>query len=517
MTLSDSRKVFTINAVMDCQTLITGYPIVMKHFPIKTNPFSHQRDILQSTCLTESYGLLWEQGCGKTKPIIDTAAYLYSEGLIDGVLIVAPPGVERNWITDEIPAHLNDDIRERTETILYRTSEAHRKSFQRESELKLKHDGLLFLAISYNAFMTVAGKNFVWNFMKRRRFLYALDEAHYIKTPNAKRTKAIIASAKYASYRRLLTGTPLANGPFDIYSQIRFLDDNFWKRQGMASFQAFKSRYGIFETMRLSGRSFEKLLEYRDVDDLKEKISTITHRVRKEDVLDLPPKLYQKRTFQLSAEQRRIYSELAEHYETILRDGTLVEADLPIVRLTRFMQIVCGYVSTVDDETGESTSHDIPGDNPRMSMFEEVVESIDRPCIVWARFTRDIDLVVNKLIDMGKKVGRYDGKVSPDECAETDRAFKAGDIDFIVANAAKGKEGLTWHRAKFVIYYSNSFKLLDRLQSEDRAHRAGMDDNAVTYIDICAEDTVDERVIHALREKRDIARLIQNDPLSSWI
>lgn len=489
----------------------------MLDFSFKTQPFTHQLEAFEGTRDTESFGLLWEQGCGKTKPVIDTAAYLYLTGKIDAMLVVAPPGVERNWISDEIPVHMPESVYDRTETILYRSSDAHRKSFQQESASKLLHDGFLVLAISYPAFMTKAGKEFVWKFMKRRRFLYALDEAHYIKTPGAKRTKSVIASAQYASYRRLLTGTPLANGPFDLYSQIRFLNDNFWKAQGIASFAAFKSRYGIFETMRMQGREFQKLLEYRDVDDLKKKISSISHRVRKEDVLDLPPKLYQKRYFKITDEQKRIYRALKDEYEVVMRDGTVVEADLPIVRLLRFMQIVCGYVGQYDESTGEVVSHDIPGQNPRLDLFTEIVEENYSPTIVWARFTRDIDLVVAKLQELGKTVARYDGRATPDECAAADRAFKNGDIDYIVANAAKGKEGLTWHRAKLVIYYSNSFKLIDRLQSEDRAHRAGMDDNPVTYVDICAEGTVDERVINALRAKRDIAREIQSDPITEWI
>lgn len=489
----------------------------MSQIIFKTQPFKHQLEAFESTKETDSFGLLWEQGCGKTKPVIDTAAHLYLSNKIDAMLVVAPPGVERNWISDEIPTHMPQSVFDVTQTILYRSSDAHRKSFQNEAHQKLLHDGFLVLAISYHAFMTKAGKEFVWKFMKRRRFLYALDEAHYIKTPGAKRTKSVIASSQYAAYRRLLTGTPLANGPFDLYSQIRFLNDNFWKSQGIASFAAFKSRYGIFESMRMQGREFQKLVEYRDVDDLKKRVSSISHRVRKEDVLDLPPKLYQKRYFRITDEQKRHYENLRDNYETVMRDGTLVEADLPIVRLLRFMQIVCGYVGQYDETTGEVVSHDIPGGNPRLDLFTEIVEENDRPTIVWARFTRDIDLIVEKLRSLGRSVMRYDGRATPDECAEADRAFKAGDIDYIVANAAKGKEGLTWHRAKLVIYYSNSFKLIDRLQSEDRAHRAGMDDNPVTYIDICAEDTVDERVINALRAKRDIAREIQNDPITEWI
>ncbi len=484
-------------------------------FPHVIKPFNHQKEHLLKYAGEKAWGLLWEQGTAKTKPIIDTAAYLYDEGKINGLVVVAPPGVERNWNTDEIPKHMPPEFAFDVRVHVFLTAKKNTKEHKRSLNALMNHDGLAILLISYNAFMTKEGKAYVWKFLKEKECLYVLDESHNIKTPKAKRTQSIVASGKYGKYRRILTGTPVAIGPFDLYSQIRFLDEFFWKNKGIHGTVEFRQYFGRWftraEAQRLHGYDpgYDQLIEYQNLDILREWLSEITDRKLKDDVLDLPPKLYSKRYFDMSREQIAAYKTLDEELMLEIGDN-IITAELPIVKLLRFQQITCNYVPVGEDEP----VHMFATKNPRMKVMEDLRDSIYQPTIIWARFTED----VNQLMDLlGKDAVRYDGSVSDEDAERNKAAFQAGDAKWFVGTAQKGGPGLTLHQAKNMIYYSNSFRLIDRLQSEDRAHRAGMDEHPVNYIDIVANNTVDDQIVDNLRGKREIAVEIQGDEWKDWI
>jgi SNF2 family DNA or RNA helicase len=226
-------------------------------------------------------------------------------------------------------------------------------------------------------------------------------------------------------------------------------------------------------------------------------------------VLDLPPKLYSKRYFDLTPEQQRVYVEIKTEALTLLDTGDVVTAPLIITRLLRMQQVTCGYVPTDDGHVEQM----IGDKNPRLDTLVELCEGLAHPAIIWAKFRKDIDLIMEKL---GDKAVRYDGQTSDDERAEAKRRFQTGDVQFFVANPAAGSTGLTLTAARTVIYYNNSFKLVDRLQSEDRAHRAGQT-FPVDYIDIVAPNTVDVAIVNALRSKVNIAAEITGDNLKEWL
>lgn len=484
-------------------------------YPHVIPPFEHQAKHFLRHADTKAWGLLWEQGTAKTKPIIDTAALLYENRKIDGMLVVAPPGVERNWKSDEIPKHLPAEFALDWMVEFFSTSKKHTKNHQRLMNRLLNHDGMAVLLISYDAFMTKEGKALVWKFLQKRKCLYVLDEAHNIKAPGAKRTLSINASAKYAPYRRILTGTPVAVGPFDLYSQIKFLDEWFWKNKGIHGAVEYRQFFGDYLTRDQQLQQwgydlgYDKLLEYKNVDLLQKWLQEIADRVVKDDVLDLPPKLYSKRYFDMSKEQEAAYRQLKE--ELLLQIGdTLIEGTLPMVKMLRLQQIACNYVPV----EGEDPIHMFSKKNPRLGIMEDIRDATHQPGIVWGRFRHDIDQIMDLL---GKDAVRYDGTLDDDEAERSKLAFQRGDAKWFVGNAQKGGSGLTLTQAKTMVYYSNSFRLIDRLQSEDRCHRGGMDDQPVNYIDIVCNGTVDERVVENLRGKRDLAMEIQGDNWKEWI
>lgn len=488
---------------------------ILKTYVHQIEPFSHQRHYLENNLKRKSWGLLWEQGTAKTKPIIDTAAILFLAKEIDGLLVVAPPGVERNWNTDEIPKHMPPDVALETLVQVFKTSKKNTAAHKRDMESLFRHDGLSVLLISYNAFTTKEGKDLCRKFLNKRKTLMVLDESHNIKTPNAKRTKALISAGRYAKYKRILTGTPISVGPFDIYSQIKFLDEWFWKNKGIHGAVEFRNFFGRWFTRadckQLHGYDpgYDKLIEYQNLDKLTEWLQEISDRVVKEDVLDLPPKLYQKRYFEPSKEMRSAYEELKK--ELMLEIGdSMITAELPIVMLLRLQQIACNYVPTGEDEP----VHTFSDKNPRLEILEQIDSETYRQGIIWARFRHDIDQIMDLL---GDKACRYDGAIDDDTAERNKLAFQRGDYKWFVGNAQKGGSGLTLTQAKTVVYYSNSFRLIDRLQSEDRAHRGGMSNEPVTYIDIMSTFPIDKHIVDNLRNKREVSAEVLRDEMKEWI
>lgn len=456
---------------------------------------------------------------GKTKLSIDIFADSVRQGQVDALLVVAPPGVDRNWITDELPTHLDDDLFAQCDLMLYKSSKASTKWHKDALSRNLNHKGLAVLTMSYDAFMTKNGKNHAWKFLQKRKVFYVLDEAHAIKTPSAKRTKSIVASAKYAKKRRLLTGTPVSSGPFNVYTIMKFLDEDFWKKRlGLNTAAEFRSYFAQWEMRKMwvrgrngpEERDVPELVKYQNLEELHRIIADSSSRVTKDEVLDLPPKLYSKRYFELSDRQAELYEELRTEF-TLQLEHDVIEAPLAIVMMLRLQQITSGYLPTEDGRP-----YYIEGPNPRLNTLGMDLDENPHPAIVWCRFREDVTQVMAMAEKMGRRPVRYDGLVDVDQCAINKDAFNNGEADLFVGTPSKGGTGITLLPARTVYYYSNSFKLVDRLQSEDRSHRIGQQ-HSVNIVDIIAPGTIDERIVWALRNNFDLAAQITGDKLKEWL
>lgn len=478
-------------------------------YQMKTQPFTHQREGWERTRDLPAYAVLWEQGTGKTKLTIDTAGHLYDSGKIDCLIVVAPKGVHRNWISDELPKHMPDSVP--WKGIVWQSQKTGNISFRALAKEVMNFSGLAVLAMNYEATLTDDGDKFLSRLLQARKTMLVLDESAYIKNPGTKRTKRLIARGKYAKVRRILTGTPVANSPFDVYSQFAFLNEDIWKPLGCSTYLAFKTYFGVYiqRTDPRTGRTFPDLVRYRNLEQLAKITNSISTRVTKADVLDLPPKLYTKRYFDLGPSQVKAYKELSDLYRTEVA-GKEVTTMLAITQLLRLQQIASGFIA-VDD--GDIKLLD---DNPRLGALKDVLDETEGKVIVWAKFTREIDDVIALCNTIGVEAVRYDGQTTDEDRALAIDAFQRGSAKVFVANPAAAGTGLTLHAAKTVAYYSNSFKLTDRLQSEDRAHRIGQH-NPVLYIDLIANGTIDEKIVDALRSKLDIASVITGDKIKEWI
>lgn len=501
---------------------------------MKTRPYEHQATVYSEQRWSKYFALFWEMGLGKTKVIIDVASHLFYEGKIDAVLVLAPNSVYSNWTTHEVPIHLAAPVaRYRFRTKEKKERDVLKRAMFVDPRTEVLKGRLRFVAMSYDSIRTEHGFEFARRIVLLHRTMIVADESTALKNPKTEQAKAAKELASHCHYRWIATGTPVAQSPFDIHSQIEFLDPEFWKRHGIRSLPAFKQEYGVFEVRRGRGNmKFDKTVGYRRLDHLNKLIAPISSRLLKEDsTVKLPPKVYLRRAFELTAEQRRVYRELKDELiaEIDADPGGFAEAALAVVKLTRLQQVCSGFVTatvateehemedgTIMVEAEKQVLDVIPiEDNPRLKLLKEIVEEMNHKVIVWCRFTRDVDNVIATL--GADRALRYDGKVRTKEREDVLAEFsRPNGRQFLVANVHAISMGVTLNIAKTAIYYTNSYSLEKRLQSEDRFHRIGQD-QSVTVIDIEAEETVDEQVVEALRKKFDIAGQVTGDRIREWL
>jgi SNF2 family DNA or RNA helicase len=430
---------------------------------------------------------------------------LYDKGKIDGALIIAPKGVVKTWYEQELPAHLPEHIE--NVTILWQSNITKSQQEKLDSLFEIE-TALHILVMNVEAFSTDKGVKFAAKFLNSHRTLMAVDESTTVKTPTAKRTKNIIDLGKYAKYKRILTGSPVTKNPLDLYSQCEFLDPYLLD---FTSYYAFRNRYAEMKTMHIRGRSIQVVNEFKNLGELSDTLGNFSYRVLKEDCLDLPDKIFTKRHISLTPDQFKVYQQMKKQAIAVL-NGKVTSTMTVLTQLMRLHQITCGHF-TADDGTTQL----LP--NNRISELMNILEETEGKAIIWANYQRDVNQIIQAIVkEYGEEsVVDYYGLTPQDERQENIKKFQNGDeCRFLVGTPQTGGYGITLTKANTVIYFSNGYDLEKRLQSEDRAHRIGQK-KAVTYIDIICEDTVDEKIVKALREKINIASEVLGEELKEWI
>ena len=475
-------------------------------YKFKTKPYKHQLTALKKSWSEKEYGYFMEMGTGKSKVLVDNMAMLYDKGKINGALIIAPKGVYTNWLSQEIPNHLVDHIKPKMVLWTALTSKTKDKEYQQL--FKPDYD-LHILIMNVEALSTKKGVEFAYKFLRSHKTLMAIDESTTIKNPNAKRTKNILLLGKHAQYRRILTGSPVTKSPLDLYSQCAFLDEQLL---GHVSYYTFRNRYAIMIDRNFGGRRVQIVGSYQRLDELEEILKEFSYRVQKKDCLDLPKKIYMTRTVELTPEQNSAYATMKSAALAQLK-GKMATAPHVLTQLMRLHQITCGHLKSDD---GEITNFK----HNRIEELIDVIDEMEGKVIIWANYVHDIEQITKELEkEYGEGcVAQYYGQVSSEDRQKAIKDFQnpKSKVKYFVGNTQTGGYGITLTAASNVIYYSNSYDLEKRLQSEDRAHRIGQKNN-VTYIDMLADDTVDEKIVESLRNKVNIATEIMGEDLREWI
>ena len=474
-------------------------------YKFKLKPYEHQMSALEKSWNKETYGYFMEMGTGKTKVLIDNMAMLYDKGKINGALIIAPKGVVKTWHEQELPTHLPNHVE--NVTTLWQPNITKKQETKLNNLFDLGTDLHIFI-MNVEALSTNKGVKFAEKFLRSHRTLMALDESTTIKNPSAKRTKNVLALAPMAKYRRILTGSPVTKNPLDLYTQCEFLDPfllNF------NSWYAFRNRYAIMKTIHVRGRSIQTVHKFQNLGELSDRLKGFSYRVLKEDCLDLPEKIYMKRHVALTKEQENLYEQMRKTAIANL-NGKVTSTVTVLTQLMRLQQITCGHF-VADDGTVQTIK------NNRLDELMDVLEETENKAIIWAYWQRDVQDIRDAIEkEYGpRSVVDYYGLTPQDERQDNIRRFQNdNECRFLIGTPSTGGYGITLTEANTVIYYSNGYDLEKRLQSEDRAHRIGQKKN-VTYIDLIAEDTVDEKIVKSLRKKINIASEVMGEELRDWI
>ena len=475
------------------------------NYKFKTKPYQHQLDALEISWNKEVYAYFMEMGTGKTKVLIDNMSMLYDKGKIDGALIIAPKGVVGTWYEQELPTHLVNHVE--NVTILWQPNISKKQQEKLKSLFEIE-TALHILIMNVEALSTQKGVDFATKFLSSHRTLMAIDESTTIKNPKAKRTKNILRLSKLAKYRRIMTGSPVTKNPLDLYSQCEFLDPYCLD---FASYYAFRNRYAEMKTANFYGRSVQIVARFRHLDELAEKLKPFSYRVLKEDCLDLPEKTFMKRVVELTKEQKELYAQMKKMALAML-NGKVVTTKTALTQIMRLQQITCGHF-TADD----GTMQDIK--NNRIDELMDVLEEIEGKVVIWAHYQYDVKKIIKEIQKVhgpGSVVDYYG--LTPKEIRQNNiEKFQNNDsVKYFVGTPATGGYGITLTAASNMIYYSNGYDLEKRLQSQDRIHRIGQK-KPVTYIDLIAEDTVDNKIVKALRKKINIASEVMGEELKDWI
>lgn len=487
--------------------------------PTKADP--HQVEALRrvrarprSPSSADAFAWLMEMGTGKSKVILDEWQAGVGEGRLQNLMVIAPAGSYRNWFEDksdvqlsEVRKHLDPKLLERAVVVPWETGGGKLADRTRALALRMT-DRPRMTFMNVEALSTVQrARDFMSEFLSSGPTMLVVDESTTIKG-SSQRTRAILKMAPLAASRRIATGLITPRSPMDLFYQFAFLD---WRILGYQSFYAFRARYAVMRRVDFGGRKFDMIVGFRNLDELQRRIAPYSYRVLKSDCLDLEPKTYESRDVELTKEQQKLYREVRDYATAELSDQRFVTATSVLTQITRLQQIACGYVR---DENGEV--HDVPSNRTRVML--DVLRDHDGKAIVWTtsvHLLHKIREAIEKEFGEGSCGAFWGGNKATR--GEDERRF-LGDqkCRFLVATEDAGARGNTWNAATLVVYYDNDYDLELRSQSEDRCHRRGQE-NKVTYVDLIARNTVEVKIIRALRRKIDMATVITGENYREWL
>ena len=518
-------------------------------FKFKTKPYAHQLAQFERHKDNVTWGLFDDMGTGKTKITIDIAAYKFCKGEINAMLIIAPNHVHAQWIKEQMPIHCSVPWRPWVWSSAKSGSRVWKTHFQEFLICEIPF-AMKVLAVNVEAFSANSIEEYVYDYVTCNKVLTVIDEATKIKHNTSKRSKLILKLNKYGQ-RTILTGTPTAKSPFDLWSMMEFLKANYFD----CNFFIFQHRYGIMVrgTNEHNGSKYQTLIDeklysmisgmikkmkeqrgeaglmpddyetiaairgtseknvrfieahpeftrFKRLDELKTYIAKDVSSIRKEDCLDLPPKVYETLKHDLIAEY-------ADKELTVMNKAAL---------MTRLMQIVGGFFPYMEEGQKIVGSERIPimvgktqpiGEkNAKLEAIMEDIEEFDpsQRFIIWARFRPELQMLYAEL---KKKYSccLYYGGTSNYERDKIASDFRQGAYKIFIGNTATAGFGLDFLQTATVqMFYSNSFVTEDRLQGEDRSHRIGVVGPMVLYRDYVMKRTVDEKIFANVKAGRDL-------------
>jgi len=448
--------------------------------PIKTKPFQHQVLAYNIAMQLPVAALLMEQGTGKSLVSLAVAGRRFLRGEAKRLLVVAPSSVVPVW-PREFETHADFPFE------VQAIQGAVPKRGESLRSWTVAQDRLQVAITNYEVTWRMIDALAAW-----RPDMIICDESQRIKTPSARQSKAMHQLGRLAKYRMILTGTPVTQGPLDLYSQYRFLDPGIFGN----SYYAFRARYAI-----MGGYERRQVVGYQNLPELIKKAHSIAYRVTKAEALDLPEQIDQIRYCELEPKATGLYWQLAKQSIAELSEEKVVTATNVLAKLLRLSQVAGGFIGD-----GEGGIQQVS--TAKIRLLDEVLGDLleaGKKVVIFARFLPEI-AAIRKLLD-GKKVNYawITGEVEQELRGEEVRRFQEEPIyKVFVAQIQTAGLGITLTAADTAIFYSLDYSFANYDQAKARIHRISQR-NACTYIHLLAKDTVDEKVLATLQGKKSVA------------
>lgn len=464
---------------------------------MKFPQYKHQAEEYEQHRDDEARAYFWQMRTGKSKMVIDNACYLEDGDKIDGVIVLAPNGVHLNWMLKELPTHHWTDV---YEAFAWQFSSKTVKQDFAEFLERCALSPSCWLLLNMESMTRKEIKYAIDKFRKLcPRHLFVVDESHHFRRPGAKRTARARAMARRAAYRRILSGSSLDNSPLHAFSQFELLDK---AALGYERFSDFQENFSVWETRRLkNGRKFEQLVEYINLEELKEKLAPYTSVVLREDCEDLPELIRDPRYIEPSSEQIRVHRAIAKGLILEMEEVGLYDGKTGGAKLNKLQQVLSGFVYADDG----SVTH-LKGPNPRLIAALEEIELHDGKVIVWCRFTQDIINLREALKKQGVGTVEYHGKMRGGNNARVESLERfANDpaVTVMLGQPQAGGEGRDMSAASKIIWYSHTPDNIIRSQADERATIVGGEH--IQVVDLVVPNSVDTYWLELLADRRTIA------------
>lgn len=459
----------------------------MNAFTLRTELMDHQQRAVDKLMRVKVGALFMDMGTGKTLTAMEIIRRRAAK--IGRVVWICPVSL-KHTIAREIEKHTKEP-----QSVFIFDDKVRRNTLPAADWYIVGAESIGSSDRVYLAFRDIAKRAFI-----------VVDESLTIKSPTAKRTQRITDSSMESTFRLILTGTPLAKGVQDLYSQMQFLSPLIL---GYSSFYSFAKNHLVYDD-----RYPNNVVESHNTDYLARKINPFVYQVKKEECLDLPNKTYS--TVNVSDIDIRLsYDAVKTYYidkiERLYETQTVTASNLSLTIFAMMLRLQMALSGFEYTRSGRCIRRTAP--ECRIQALKSVIDSTDadEKIIIWAKFHHDLDVICHMLAEnYGEdSVVEFSGRKNTAEKEEALSQFRNG-ARFFVATASSGGYGLTLNEASYVVYYNNTFKYSDRLQSEDRCHRIGQT-NPVTYVDLCTMQTIDERIMNCIKEKKDVLHDFQAD------
>ena len=450
----------------------------------KRQAYPYQLDAVRAVKSLQYAAVFHEQGLGKTKIAIDLVLFWLSQDFVDTVFIVTKKTLVKNWV-DELAAHswltpavLSDD--------------------RRANGVALNSPALLYV-LNYE--VVASNIELIQDFLRTCRVGAVLDESQKIKNPGTYLARCFHSLSANFERRVIMTGTPSANRPHDIWSQVKFLDDGHALGR---SYDTFRERHDL-----------PKCTTKSELHDYGQRLATIMERLRSFSVretkdtagLQLPTKTIVTHLVKLAPRQATMYrsyrDQLAWELRDQLDDVILDNAEAILKRLLRLVQCASNP-RLIDKHYTEC-----PGKLPKLSELLEAATRKGEKLIVWTRFVENVEWLAVRLAKYGPQT--VHGAMAVDDRNAALSSFKVDTRSrVLIATPGAAKEGLTLTVANHAIFYDRGFSLDDYLQAQDRIHRISQDKECFVH-NLMAEGTIDEWVDTLLGAKHRAAQVAQGD------